>query len=178
MLSSDSLRPRDSRQIDRVEARSSCDGSCLVSSERASSASAIRAAARTIATVCGPTRSAPPVTSRTPSSDDEAGSWIGVAAQLQRFTELRKCSAPITVAVRSSAMAMPGALVPASRSSQFDPSTKPIVSAARRTAGLPHTHSSCPAASETAMIASQSRAACPSTSSSSGNTWASGCASR
>ena len=73
---------------------------------------------------------------------------------------------------------MPGALVPASRSSQLLPSTKPIDSARRSTRGVPQTHSSWPAASETAMIASHSRAAWPSTSSSSGKTCASGCASR
>ncbi len=65
---------------------------------------------------------------------------------------------------------MPGALVPARRSSQLLPSTKPMLSARRSTLGVPHTQSSWPAASETAMTASQSRAAWPSTSSSSGKT--------
>ena len=57
----------------------------------------MRAAARTIAIVCGTTMSSPPVMSRTPSSDWSVGSWIGVAAQLQRCTERRKCSAPMTL---------------------------------------------------------------------------------
>ena len=73
---------------------------------------------------------------------------------------------------------MPGALVPAIRSSQLEPSTKPIFSALRSVDGVPQTQSSWPAASLTAMIAPHSRAAWPSTSSSSGKTRASGCASR
>ena len=56
---------------------------------------------------------------------------------------------------------MPGALVPASRSSQLLPSTKPMCSARRSTLGVPQTQSSWPEASETAMTASQSRAAWP-----------------
>ena len=138
----------------------------------------MRAAARTIAMVCGTTMSPPPVMSRTPSSDWVVGSWIGVAAQLQRWTDRRKCSAPMMLAGWSRARAMPGALVPASRSSQLLPSTKPMDSARRSMLGVPHTHSSCPAASETAITASQSRAACPRTSSRRGKTWARGWASR
>jgi len=84
-----------------------------------------------------------------PSTAEVAGSWIGVAAQLQRWTERRKCSAPITRTDWSSANAVPGALVPASRSSQLLPSTKPIDSAPRKRLGEPQTQSSCPAASET-----------------------------
>ncbi|WP_281286132.1 hypothetical protein [Lapillicoccus jejuensis] len=42
----------------------------------------------------------------------------------------------------SVARAVPGALVPATRSSQVKPSTKPIRSARRSVAGVPHTHSS------------------------------------
>ena len=53
---------------------------------RASSASASRAAARTIAIVWGTTTSSPPVTSSTPSSWLVPGSWIGVAAQLHERT--------------------------------------------------------------------------------------------
>ncbi len=128
--------------------------------------------------VCGTTIWSPPVMSRMPSSEPVTGSWIGEAAQLQRRTERRKCSWPMMLTGWSSATAMPGALVPANRSSQFEPSTKPIDSAVRSTWGWPQTQSSWAEASETAMIASQSRAAWPSTSSSSGKTWASGCASR
>src|SRR5450756_1706701 len=95
---------------------------------------------------------------------------MGVAAQLQRFMERRKCSAPVTLTDSSRANAMPGALVPASRSSQLLPSTKPIDSARRNNPGEPQIQSSCPPASETAMIESQSRAAWPRTSSSRGNT--------
>ena len=119
-----------------------------------------------------------PVMSRTPSRLAEPGSWIGVAAQLHCCTECRKCSARRTCTGWSRRSASPGALVPARRSSQLLPATKPIVSARRSVAGVPHTQSSWPSASETAITASQSRAACPRTSSSSGNTRASGCAAR
>ena len=101
----------------------------------------------------------PPVMSSTPSSVWVVGSWIGVAAQLHRCIEWRKCSAPMTCTESFRAKAMPGALVPASRSSQLLPSMKPIASARRNALGDPQTHNSCPAASETAMMASQSRAA-------------------
>lgn len=101
-----------------------------------------------------------------------------MAAHDQGWTLARKCSARVMVAERPVASASPGALVPAIRSSQLLPSTKPIDSALRSVLGAPHTHSSWPAASPMAMTASQSRTAWPSTSSSSGKTRASGCASR
>ena len=159
-----------STESPRADAASGWAARPLTSSSRASSDSAIRAAARTIAIVCGTTMSSPPVMSRTPRTLWSDGSWIVVAAQLQRCTERRKCSAPMTLTDWSRRRAMPGALVPASRSSQLLPSTKPIDSARRSTLGVPHTQSSWPEASETAMTASQSRAAWPSTSSSSGKT--------
>lgn len=106
--------------------------------------------------------------SSTPSSDPDPGSWIGQAAQFHGLTDRRKCSSPVTTTGRSSARAVPGALVPATRSSQFEPSTKPMVSALRKVAGGPLTQSSCPASSLSASNASQARAACPSTSSSNG----------
>ena len=139
----------------------------------------MRAAARTIAIVCGTTMSSPPVMSRTPSSD-----WVGrVVDRRGRAAPALDGSAEVLGAddvgrTGRGRRAMPGALVPASRSSQLLPSTKPMDSARRSMLGVPHTHSSCPAASETAITASQSRAAWPSTSSRRGKTWASGWASR
>ena len=88
---------------------------------RASSASAILAAARTIAMVCGTTMSSPPVMSSTPSNAPDVGSWIGVAAQLHFCTDRRKCSDRLTLTGWSRLRAIPGALVPAIRSSQFAP---------------------------------------------------------
>jgi hypothetical protein len=155
------LRPSDSISTEspRAEDASAWAARPLTSSSRASSDSAIRAAARTIAVVCGTTISSPPVMSSTPRTLWSEGSWIVVAAQLQRCTDRRKCSAPTTLTDWSSRRAMPGAFVPANRSSQLLPSTKPMASARRSTLGVPHTHSSWPAASDTAITASQSRAA-------------------
>jgi hypothetical protein len=130
----------------------------------ASSASAIRAAALTIAMVCGVSTACPPVMSITPRMVPESGSWTGTAAQFQRCTGRTKCSAEVMVTGASSRSAVPGALVPACPSSHCAPSTNRMDSAWRSTHGLPRTHSSWQRASVTAMTLSQSSAARPSTS--------------
>ena len=105
-------------------------------------------------------------------------SWIGAAAQLQRCTGRTKCSAERIVTGESSRRAVPGALVPAWASSHWAPSTNEIASAFLSTPVEPDTHSSCPCSSATAMTASHSCAAWPSTSDSSGKICASGCSAR
>ena len=84
--------------------------------------------------------SSPPVMSSTPSSVLEAGSWIGVAAQLHRCTRVAEVlGADARSRSGRVASAMPGALVPASRSSQLLPSTKPIaLGRAQRRRGAAH----------------------------------------
>jgi hypothetical protein len=104
-----------------------------VSASRASSDSAIRAAARIIARLCGDATSGPPVISTTPSTRLVVGSWIGAAAQLQGWTSRLKCSAAWTCTGWPRRSAIPGALVPASCSVHTEPSTKLMVSARRST---------------------------------------------
>ena len=113
-----------------------------VSASRASSDSAIRAAARIIARLCGEDTSGPPVMSTTPSTRPVVGSVIGAAAQLHGCTSRLKCSEACTCTGRPRRRAMPGALVPASCSLHTEPSTKLIVSALRMTPDGPVTHSS------------------------------------
>ena len=109
--------------------------------------------------VCGESTTRPPVMSMTPRIASEPGSCTGAAAQLQRCTGRTKCSADLIVTGASRHNAVPGALVPAWRSSHCAPSTNPIDSARRSTAGLPRTQSSRPRSSATASTLSQSSAA-------------------
>ena len=117
----------------------------FTASNRPSSASAIRAAARTIPIVCGEAMSSPPVMSMMPSTAWVAGSWIGAAAHVQGWTERLKCSAARICTGRVEPQRRARVRwCPAFASSHAAPSTKLICSALRRTPGRPHTHSSRP----------------------------------
>ena len=70
-----------------------------------------------------------------PRMASEPGSCTGAAAQLQRWTGRTKCSADLMVTGASRHNAVPGALVPAWRSSHCAPSTNPIGSTSPISAG-------------------------------------------
>ena len=99
-------------------ASTGCPARGLTAAIRASSASAIRAVARTRAIVWAEPMSSPPVTSTTPRMSPATGSWMGAAAQLHRWTGTTKCSAARIATGASSRRAVPGALVPAWPSSR------------------------------------------------------------
>ncbi|SKV03058.1 Uncharacterised protein [Mycobacteroides abscessus subsp. abscessus] len=116
------------------------------------------AVARTSARVCGEAMSTPPVRSRLPSGVPDSGSCIGTAVHDQGRTSLQKCSLPRICTSRSSASAVPGALVPTARSLQSAPGTKFIAAALRPAPESPSTQSSAPSAAVTPTSAPESAA--------------------
>ena len=142
------------------------------------SASAMRAAARVIASVWGDSTSFPPVTSTTPITLPVSGSWIGADAHDHFLFSMTKCSDALICTAESRRSAVPGALVPTDVSSHCEPSTNRMLSALRTVSRSPHTHSRTPSASPMAMTLSHASAALPSTSKSRGNTVDRACCSR
>ena len=102
----------------------------------------------------------------------------GRAEHVQGCTTSQKCSAAVICTGRIRAMAVPGALVPAARSSHAAPSTKFMCSARRRNTGCPSTQSSRALASPTAIRCRASVAIRPSNSRNSGSSSTSGLRSR
>ncbi len=118
------------------------------------------------------------VKSRMPSSSPVAGSWIGVAVQVNAVAADRKCSAPKTWNGRPVASAVPTPLVPANSSLHSAPGSRCARSATRSVLWSPSTHRRWPSASLRNSSCPGPEVAAASERLSTGQTLASGCDAR
>ena len=140
--------------------------------------SASFAAADTRASVLGWNVRTGPVRSTAPTASPVSGSWIGAAAQVNRWYCATRCSEEWICTAESEARVVPIALVPAESSLQRKPSASSRSSAMCSIPAAPSRQRMWPWASVTIMTCIASSAISSSVVRRMGSTWASGCDSR